>query len=505
LKVVSLSEIDRVVFYENHIAKLKKEEDAQKALLKKAKPAVITPKEPEMNFGEFSPDGPMMVPPGRNKDVDDFTKTSDFYFYNANTLAFGKEQFKKNWGDRAYKNNWRLSASKSDMDAEAIVEENKKPAEAGNEKAILVEEKYTTGFYLDQLPKQQIALDSIAKERNFAYYQLGVIYKENFKDYPLAANKLEKLLKNSPEERLVLPAMYNLYKIYEIIDKDKALAIKTSIVSQYPESHYAQILNHTNPETLATVKTPEKAYTELFKSFEAGEYRATYAAVNLAIVQYAGEEMIPKFELLKANITGKLKGIEEFNKALSFVSLRYPYYDEGKQAEAILGKNTALLSQLKFNAEKPKSWKILYKVGHNEVKTTKVLLDKIRKFIADRPFDKLTVSNDVFDMTDDFVVIHGVISEEYAKSLVKLVSNHKDYQITLNPIVISNYNYKVVQMKKNMAEYLALPPVVIPINIENPPKNQSDSLEVPLEEGDQLPVSKENTSPPNPNSQTKKP
>ena len=525
LNVVSLSEIDRVVFYENYIAKLKKEEEVQKALLKKAKPTVITPDETDMDMkaGAFSPDGPMMMPQAKNSEVDNFTKTSDFYFYNANTLAFGKEQFKKNWGDRAYKNNWRLVASKSDMDAEIIESDNKTPAEAENEKAPLVEEKYTTTFYLEQLPKQQIALDSIAKERNFAYYQLGVIYKENFKDYPLAASKLEKLLKDNPEERLVLPAMYNLYKIYEVIDKDKALAIKTSMVTQYPESHYAQILNHTNSETLATVKTPEKTYTELFKCFEAGDYRTAYTEVDLAIGQYTGDEMIPKFELLKADITGKLKGILEYNKALNFVSMRYPYYDEGKQAEVILGKNTALLAQLKFNAETPKSWKILYKVGYNEVKTTKVLLDKIRKFILDRPFDKLSVSNDVFDMTDNFIVIHGVISEKYATELVKTLKNHKDYTITLNPVVISNYNYKVVQMKKNMDDYLALPPVVIPTHTEIPTQNQSDVPEVapteqgsqvlesdvpemvPTEEGSQAPESEEHESPTNPNLQTEKP
>lgn len=523
LNVVSLSEIDRVVFYENYITKLKQEEEVQKALLKKAKPKVITPNEPDLQLGDFSPDGAMMLPPGKNNDLDNFTKTSDFYFYNANTLAFGKEQFKKNWGDRAYKNNWRLSASKSDMDAEVIVPDNKNPAEAENGKEAPVDEKYTTAFYLEQLPKQQMALDSIAKERNFAYYQLGVIYKENFKDYPLAASKLEKLLKNNPEERLVLPAMYNLYKIYEIIDKERALAIKTRMVTQYPDSHYAQILNHTNPETLATVKTPEKTYTELFKCFEAGDYRTAYAEVDVAIGQYAGDEMVPKFELLKADITGKLKGILEYNKALNYVSMRYPYYDEGKQAEAILAKNTALLAQLKFNAETPKSWKILYKVGCNEAITTKELLDKIRKFISDRSFDKLSVSNDVFDMTDNFVVIHGLISEEYAKSLAKILKNHKDYTITLNPVVISNYNYKVVQMKKNMADFLALPPVVIPTPTEIPTQNQLDVPEVapteqgiqvpesdvpevaPTEEGIQVPESEENANPENPILQTEKP
>jgi hypothetical protein len=233
--------------------------------------------------------------------------------------------------------------------------------------------------------------------------------------------------------------------------------------------------------------------------------------------------MIPKFELLKADITGKLKGILEYNKALNFVSMRYPYYEEGKQAEAILGKNTTLLAQLKFNAETPKSWKILYKVGYNDFNTTKVLLDKIRKFILERSYDRLTVSNDVFDMTDNFIVIHGVISEEQAKSLAKILKSHKDYTITLNPIVISNYNYKVVQMKKNMADYLALSPVVIPTPTEIPTQNQSDVPEVaPIEEGsqvpesdvpevapteevDQIPPSEENADPENPNLQTEKP
>ena len=35
-------------------------------------------------------------------------------------------------------------------------------------------------------------------------------YKEKFKEYELAASRLEQLLKNKPEERLVLPAVYNL-------------------------------------------------------------------------------------------------------------------------------------------------------------------------------------------------------------------------------------------------------------------------------------------------------
>jgi tetratricopeptide (TPR) repeat protein len=69
-------------------------------------------------------------------------------------------------------------------------------------------------------------------ERNKAYYQLGVIYKEKFKEYELATNKLEQLLQNSPEE-LILPAMYNLYKIYQITNSSKAEAMKTGLILNF--------------------------------------------------------------------------------------------------------------------------------------------------------------------------------------------------------------------------------------------------------------------------------
>ena len=42
------------------------------------------------------------------------------------------------------------------------------------------------------------------------------------------------------------------------------------------------------------------------------------------------------------------------------------------------------------------------------------------------------------------------------------MQEYKDYKISQTPIIISNYNYKVLQVKKNLAEYLLPPPVVLP-------------------------------------------
>lgn len=511
LNVVSLSETDRINFYENYITKLKKEDDIKKAILEKASAPALEAKEPgkDTKDASVSPANPSMMPP-MDQDDDIKPKGSDFYFYNLTTVAFGKVQFRKLWGDRTYKNNWRLSTSKLNSEADDISEGDDDKVNPEDKKTNEIEEKYTTLFYLKQLPKQQTELDSIVKERNFAYYQLGIIYKDKFKEYQLAADKLEQLLKNNPEERLVLPAMYNLYKIYEITDKNKAAVMKASIVSQYPESRYAQILNNAGPEAVSLIETPEKAYAKLYKLYETADYRTAYTTVESVINQFNGEEMISKFELLKANITGKLKGVAEYKKALNFVALTYPYSEEGKQAEVLLGKDIPVLQNLKFNAENPKSWKILYKVTYNDDKNIKGLQDKLNKFIASRPFDKLTLSNDIYSMTDNFVVIHGIISEEYAKGIITILKEYKDYKITQSPIVISNYNYKVVQIRKNIEEYLSPLPVeaITPEVIPTLPEKETVAPvvpKVPTKKGTQQPVLIQDITPPNPDLLPQKP
>lgn len=458
LYVVSLSDAERTSYYEKYIANLKKADEIKKAQQEKALKASqqngAKPQDPN-TIGAKEDVVPQpnqsMIPPVNVS----ASQESNFYFYNPTTVAFGKNEFRKKWGNRAYKNNWRLSTSTGDIKTDVVEGiENKNPDSIGK---TVVEEKYLPSFYIKKLPIKETVIDSIAKERNFAYFQLGVIYKEKFKEYPLAAAKFEQLLKNNPEERLILPSLYNLSKIYEIIDKDKAAIVKNRITSQYPESRYAQILNNPGAETTLINESPEVTYTKLYKVYEAGDYRTALADLEIAINQFTGEEMVPKFELLKATTTGKLKGVEEYRKAINFVALNYPYSDEGKQAELLLGKDIPAMESLRLHGETPKTWKLLYKFAYTDAKNIKIVQDKINKFIATRPYDRLTTSVDVYNMTDNFIVIHGIISEAYAKGITSVLKEYKDYKIAQTPIVISNYNYKVVQIRKNLEEYLTTP------------------------------------------------
>jgi hypothetical protein len=53
------------------------------------------------------------------------------------------------------------------------------------------------------------------------------------------------------------------------------------------------------------------------------------------ISQFSGDEIVSKFELLKANTLGKLKGLSAYKNALQLVADTYPNSEEGKNAQEI--------------------------------------------------------------------------------------------------------------------------------------------------------------------------
>jgi tetratricopeptide (TPR) repeat protein len=461
IHVASLSETDRVLYFENYIDKLKKSDEAKRISEEKekdrleriernTKPTSIDPVVSEQDLGK--PKKASLAPPSMA--VASTNQASVFYFYNPTTLAFGKVEFKKIWGERSLSGNWRLSTGKTDLKENDTIN-GKTP----NTENVLAEEKiieqYTTDYYLKQLPTSQTALDSIVKERNFVYYQLGVVYKEKFKEYDLASSKLEQLLKNNPEEKLVLPAMYNLFKIYQITDANKAEEMRKRISAQFPDSRYAQIINNTNQNEALANETPESEYNKWYKLYREEQFLVVLEKSDALINQFSGDEIVSKFELLKANTIGKLRGLAAYKNALQYVADNYPNSEEGKNALEIVTTQIPFLEQMNFNTTDTKNWKILYKVGSREDKNTKAIQEKIKKFITVENHQNLTFSYDVYTEKENFITIHGINSEVYANAIVKALKEDKKYKIDEPTIVISNENYKVVQIKKNLDAYLA--------------------------------------------------
>ncbi len=476
INVFTMTDPQRTDYYETYIANLKKadelkkieEEKAQKAAeIASANAGDQTAMNAKQQKANASRDNVMNEMSRKDAKASSSPNSGvgapgAFYFYNQSTVAFGKNEFRKNWGNRAHVNNWRIAALSSGKQNNNNSDELASDSDGGNDvvgkKGDKIDERYTVDFYTSKLPTTQKEIDSLAKDRNFAYYQLGAIYKEKFREYNRAADKLERLLTLNPETRLILPSMYNLYKIYEIINPEKAIAMKNAIIADFPDSRYAQILSNSNAEASATL-SPQAAYNSLFKRYEAGDYKVVLIDADIAINQYTGDEIVPKFELLKANTIGKLRGLTEFRKALNYVALTYPNSPEGKEAESLLATQITVLDNLQFSNSVTSNWKILYKSKSPDDKNTKVLQEKIKKFLADRKLGTITTSYDIYTETDNFVALHGLKSEEYAKGITSILKEFKEYKVTDVPIIISGQNYEIVQMKKNMDLYLTNPPM----------------------------------------------
>ena len=309
--------------------------------------------------------------------------------------------------------------------------------------------------YVDLIPKNQKVLDSLSTERNFAYYQLGLIYKEKFKEYSLASEKLEGLLNNNPEERLILPSKYNLYKVYETTgDTANADRVKNDILNNHPESRYASILR--NPESLKNDEnSPEAIYATLYKQFQEQNYALVLEKSEEYIQQFTGDDIVPKFELLKAYAEGRYLGFEAYKEGLNFVALNYPQSDEGKQAAKIYKQSIPSLEFKEFEKDgKEGEFKLIYPIDKNDTTVdAKALREKVDKAIEDLGYTNLYTSYDVYNPFQNFLVIHGLNSSLGAEGFGELLKDNKNYKITNEFFGISSENYTIVQIHKNIDAY----------------------------------------------------
>ncbi|WP_417948929.1 tetratricopeptide repeat protein [Flagellimonas profundi] len=376
-----------------------------------------------------------------------------FYFYNITSLGQGRNGFRTRWGTRTLEDDWRWSNKSKTLVSEATGEEI-----AANDEVLTEDQKYSVDYYLEQIPTDVAVIDSLKGERNFANYQLGLIYKEKFKDNMLAAAKLERVLSSNPEERLILPSKYNLYKIYEETGSPLEMDMKQNIITNHPDTRYAEIL--LNPQAVLDGNTdsPEARYAALFKQYRQQEFLKVITQSEEYINKFTGDPIVPKFEMLKANAIGRLQGFEPFKEALNYVALTYPNNPEGKKAEQMVEEQLPKLETKEFSPETgatgTKNWKVVFPFKIRNDDTATKLEMRLKEVIKELHYDNL-VSKDIYNLEDEFVVVHGFPSKDFALGFAELIKNNRDYLIKDENFVVLSDNYKIIQVHKNLESYKA--------------------------------------------------
>ncbi len=454
LTLVAMSEEDKLAYFTTFTDELRiKDEEAKKAAEEAERRAQVNngvqgirgadraEAEKTEGRGRLSAGGPPAIGGSIN------ANQSTFYFYNQTTVSFGKNEFVMNWGNRQLGDNWRWS-DKGSASGQSVIDDV--VADASEE------ERFDPLFYIDRIPSEQTAIDSLSRDRNFAYYQLGLIYKDKFKELHLAKEKLQTLLKNNPEERLILPAKYNLYKIYnEIGFIAEAEMTKNDIINNHPDSRYATILLNPNIVLGEDENSPEVIYKRLYKDFEAQKYESVIAETDKYITLFDGEDIVPKYEFLKAVSKARLYGFDSYKEALNFIALNYPNSEEGKKAEAMVQNSLPLIESSEFKEDEDLgSYKVVYQFDKSELTEVDEFKKNLDEGVEKIRFFDLSTSVDRYTESNTFVVVHGLKSIQGAEGFAELLNEREDTQITRPFFAISSDNYQILQIHKNLEAYL---------------------------------------------------
>ncbi len=438
LNLVNMSEEDQLAYFNSFIDKLKEKAEEEKARLeaeeKRAKGvARIIGSDKDKSGGN-----------ARNLQKGG----GSFYFYNDQTVAYGKNEFIQIWGERQLEDNWRWSDKRS---AGGVTDELDSVIAEATE-----EELYDPEFYLSKIPVEQTAIDSLWKDRNFAYYQLGLIYKDKFSEYELAKDKLTGLLESNPEERLILPAKYNLYKIYGLLGLNgEAEITKNDIIKNHPDSRYATILLNPGIELSEDESSPEYVYKNLYKRFDDHEYMAVIEECDKYISLFDGEDIVPKLEFLKAVSKARVYGFESYKESLNYIALNYPNSPEGKEAETMIQSALPLLENSTFvDDEGGKNFKVIYQFDSEEFEDIPDFLDELNEAVERVRYLELSTSTDFYDQNTKFVVVHNLKSLQGAQGFGEILNEYDEIDINRSYFAISSPNYKIVQIHKNLEAYL---------------------------------------------------
>ena len=305
VRIASLSKDEQKLFFEDYIEKLKKaDEDVAQLKLN------------QLAFGNLG--GGL---PDANK--------GKWYFYNSQSLSFGKTQFQKIWGSRKLEDDWRWS-EKATIGGNAV-------KDAPQVK--MVNLKYDLETYLSAIPVEKETIDSLKIDRNQALYELGLIYKEQFKNQNLAKLRLERLNTLQPKEELILPINWHLYQIYNNLgDVENAEKHKNVILTKYADTKFAQVI--LNPNTITeeevAISEVEKGYKEMYYLYKENKFEEVISKINEFVATIPNSSLVPKFELLKAYAIGKYQDTQAYKVALDFVAVSYGSTEEGQKAKAIL-------------------------------------------------------------------------------------------------------------------------------------------------------------------------
>ncbi len=256
-----------------------------------------------------------------------------WYFYNPVAVSIGRSEFARKWGKRRREDNWRRG-NRTIADINNMVKN-----EDVLENISLDINRYTKEYYLNNIPLSQEKLklsDSIIVE---SVYSVAYLLDESIDDNEEALKYYEKLIERYPQNKYLIYAYFNAYKILgELKDYSKQEYYKSRILEEFPESRYASLIKSTDymQKHKSDIETVDALYVKAYREFTNFSFENAINLLDKALDVYSDNDLLDRILLLKALCIGKLYSKSDFIGALKKVLAVNPEKEIREMAERLI-------------------------------------------------------------------------------------------------------------------------------------------------------------------------
>lgn len=261
-----------------------------------------------------------------------------WYFYNPQTVAAGKEGFRRQWGDRELADDWRRS-DKAVSNAPAGGEEVETDDEQGGDstrarrrrgaadslatgdiaaadttaaaagkggskkKKDEQDEKLTREYYQKQLPVTDEQIAASDKKIMEGLHKAGVIEKDQLENLPLAERTLTRLYTEYPDYEKNSDVLYQLYLLESRMGNSvQAEAYKSAMQANYPDDKLTLMVSDPNYAYDAQhgKQMEDSLYAATYDAFRAGDMAAVRSGAALSAQRFPEGENRAKFMFFDA-------------------------------------------------------------------------------------------------------------------------------------------------------------------------------------------------------------
>ena len=231
-------------------------------------------------------------------------KNSVWYFNNPSIITTGLNEFKRKWGNRELKDNWRISSKitfNTTDDNDSSIENNNLV-----ETEINSDPKGDINSLMKELPFDPKEVDILNLETEKAFFDLGKIYIQKLDEIEKGIETYQKLIERFDESQFLEDVYYQLY----LVSNNKNY-YRDIMIEKFPESTYTKLILNPNYEIdeFREYNEVRDIYNGLYSNLVAGMNDYVILKVDSLNEVYNKNPFFENILLLKSIARGKKMGI----------------------------------------------------------------------------------------------------------------------------------------------------------------------------------------------------